>query len=53
MDFDAVDKRRMTSLAKKAQAGALSPDEEAQLENYRRAGYLLDLIHSKARRSLR
>ena len=53
MDFDASDKKRMNALAKKAQAGSLSETEEGQLENYRKAGFLLDLIRSKARLSLR
>ena len=53
MDFDPIDKKQMGILIRKAQAGTLSPAEEAKLENYRRAGYLLDLIRSKARLSLR
>ena len=52
MEFDPSDKKRMNVLARKAQAGTLSTTEEGQLENYRKAGYLLDLIRSKARRSL-
>ena len=53
LDFDRKDRSRLNKLAEKARAGSLSVEEEAELENYRRVGYLLDLIRSTARRSLR
>ena len=52
LEFSPADKSRMTELASKASAGELSDDEEAELESYRRVGYLLDLIQSRARRAL-
>lgn len=53
LDFDDLDRTRMHELAGKAQDGMLSSAEEAELENYRRIGRLLDLMRSKARRSLK
>lgn len=52
-DFPASDVRRMNNLAAKAREGVLSPDEEAELENYREVGRLLELLQSKARLSLK
>jgi len=52
LDFDDDDRARMSELAAKNRAGALDAVEEAELESYCRVGRLLDLIHSKARRSL-
>jgi hypothetical protein len=51
--FDQGDLDRMHELALKNQDGRLTPDERAQMDNYRRVSFLLDLIHSKARRSLK
>jgi uncharacterized protein YnzC (UPF0291/DUF896 family) len=44
---------RMHELAQKNQDGLLTPAEQAEMENYRSVGFLLDLIHSKARRSIK
>ncbi|SPE55499.1 conserved hypothetical protein [Verrucomicrobia bacterium] len=52
-DFAPADVRRMNTLAAKAHRGALSVTEEAELDNYRRAGRLLELLQSKARLSLK
>jgi len=52
-DFPPADVRRMNALAAKARQGTLSPEEEAQLENYRDVGRLLELLQSKARLSLK
>ena len=52
-DFPTADVRRMNALAGKARRGALSIAEEAQLENYRDVGRLLELLQSKARLSLK
>lgn len=51
--FDKVDQSRMLKLAEKNQRGELSGRELAELNHYVKAGHLLALLHSKARRSLR
>lgn len=51
--FSSPDLERMSLLAAKARTGEASPDEQAELESYVRVGRLLDLLHSKARLSLR
>jgi uncharacterized protein YnzC (UPF0291/DUF896 family) len=43
----------MHQLVTKNQEGKLTAKEKQELENYRRVGFLLDLMHSKARRSLK
>lgn len=53
LGFGADDRARMHELAEKGRVGALSPAEDAELESYCRVGRFLDLIHSKARTSLR
>ena len=50
--FDRGDRDRMTRLLEKAKAGGLSPEQAEGLENYRRIGRLLELMKSRARRSL-
>jgi len=52
LEFDPDDRSRMHELALRAQAGSLTDAEESELENYRRIGRLLELMRSKARRSL-
>jgi hypothetical protein len=42
----------MHELALRAQAGCLIAAEESELESYRRIGRLLEVMRSKARRSL-
>jgi len=51
--FDSRDLDRMHELAVKNQEDRLSPEEKAEMENYRHVSFLLDLMHSKARRSLK
>ena len=51
--FESHDLNRMHELATRNQEDRLTPDERAEMENYRRVSYLLDLLHSKARRSLK
>lgn len=51
--FDAQDLDRMHELAGKNQEDRLTADERLEMENYRRVSFLLDLMHSKARRSLK
>jgi hypothetical protein len=51
--FESRDLNRMHDLVTRNQEDRLTPDERAEMENYRRVSYLLDLMHSKARRSLK
>ena len=53
LDFDADDHRRMGELSAKAQQGALTPEERAELEEFVRVGLELSVLQSKARLSLR
>jgi hypothetical protein len=53
LGFDDGDRARMHDLAVKAQAGSLDQAEQVEIESYRRVGRLLELMHSKARRSLK
>jgi hypothetical protein len=52
LHFQQEDIDRMNELAAKAREGTLTDDERAELDEYRRAGDVLALLHSKARRSL-
>ena len=52
LTFDEQDGKRLDELAHKSQEGTLTRDDEAELEGYRRVGYLLDLLHAKARNAL-
>ena len=47
------DSDRMNTLAARARESTLSADEQAELDLYERIGYLLSLLHSRARLSLR
>lgn len=51
--FDQPQLDRMHELVTKNQEGKLTVRERRELEDYRRVGFLLDLMHSKARRSLK
>jgi hypothetical protein len=53
LGFDDDDRARMHELAVRGQGGALSSAEDQELESYCRVGRLLDLMHAKARRSLK
>jgi hypothetical protein len=53
LGFDDDDRARMHELAVRGQDGALSDTEDLELEGYCRVGRLLDLMHAKARRSLK
>ncbi len=50
--FEPSDQARMQDLATRNQEGALSPEEKEELPSYVKAGHLLALLHSKARKSL-
>ncbi len=47
------DRERVNVLADKAREGTLTATEEAELENYRHVGRLMELLKSKARQSLK
>ncbi len=53
LDFGPADKDRMRQLSAKARDGTLTPDEQAAIDNYERVGHLLNIMQSKARRSLK
>ncbi len=52
-DFNQADKDRMRRLSAKAQEGTLTSREKAEINNYERVGHLLNLMQSKARRTLK
>lgn len=52
LNFAAEDVDRMNELAERARAGTLSVEEQDELDQYERIGYLLSLLHSRARISL-
>ncbi len=51
LDFSDDDRRQMRTLVQKNRDGKLTPREANALDNCRRVGRVLDLMHSKARRS--
>jgi hypothetical protein len=51
--FEQGDLDRMHELVVKNQEDRLTAGERAELENYRRVSFLLDLLHAKARLSLK
>jgi hypothetical protein len=51
--FGDEDQARMQELSRKAQQGTLTASEQAEVENYRRVGYWLGILWSKARLSLK
>lgn len=53
LDFDQADKARMRELSAKAREGTLTPDEQAAINNYERVGHFLNILQSKALRSLK
>jgi hypothetical protein len=53
LGFEEEDQRRMADLAERNQQGKLSIDEQHELANYVKAGHLLALLHSKARKLLK
>ncbi len=52
LGFPKDDQSRMLELAERNQDGELTQEEREELDNFVRAGHLLALLHSKARRSL-
>jgi hypothetical protein len=51
--FGDEDQARMRELSLRAQEGALTAAEETEVENYRRVGYWLGILWSRARLSLK
>jgi hypothetical protein len=52
LGFGESDQARMHALAARNQEGAASAAEREELDGYVKAGHLLALLHSKARKSL-
>ena len=52
-DFDPVDKDRMRELSAKARTGTLTAEEDTEAGRYELIGHLLNIMQSKARRSLK
>jgi hypothetical protein len=52
-DFDQADKDRMRQLSAKARQGTLTVEEDAEAGRYELIGHLLNIMQSKARRSLK
>jgi hypothetical protein len=48
-----TDKQAAKELSELSKTGSLTPEQEIELENYRRAGRLFELLKSKARLTLR
>jgi hypothetical protein len=53
LNFTPADQDRIKALSAKASEGALTVEEQAEINNYERVGYILSLMKSKARRSLK
>ena len=53
LDYPQADKDRMRLLSAKAREGTLTPDEQTEINNYERVGHVLNIMQSKARRSLK
>lgn len=51
--LDDEDQARMRQLSARAQDGTLTPAELAEVEDYRRVGYWLGVLWSRARLSLK
>lgn len=52
LDFKPTDHERMNRLSEKAQEGALTQEEERELDSYLSMGHFLALLQSKARITL-
>jgi hypothetical protein len=51
--FSGRDYELMKRLSAKARAGALSPQEQVDIDTFDRLGCVLDILHSYARRALK
>lgn len=52
LQFSPDDVRRMHELSAKARAGSLNDAEREEIDTFEQLGYLLDILHSRARRVL-
>jgi hypothetical protein len=52
LGFDEEAQARMSDLAQRNQEEALAPEERDELQSYVKAGHMLALLQSKARKSL-
>jgi hypothetical protein len=50
--LDPVDESRANELAAKAREGALSAEEQAEIEEYRRVGRVMEILRLRARKTL-
>ncbi len=53
LSFPKAHRDRMRKLSAKARAGALTPDEDSEMDDFERAGALLSILKSKARQALK
>jgi hypothetical protein len=53
LGFSEAEQARMNDLARRNQAGSLASEEQQELMNYAKAGRLLALLHSQARKALK
>ena len=53
LSFPKNDVARMHELSAKARAGTLTPEEDAQMDNFERVGSILSILKSKARQVLK
>jgi hypothetical protein len=53
LGFTGAEQARMNDLADRNQRGRASPEEHDELMSYVKAGHLLALLHSKARKALK
>jgi hypothetical protein len=53
LQFGDEDQARMRELSRKAQEGTLTASEQGDVETYRRVGYWLGVLWSRARLSLK
>ena len=53
LSLPKTDIRRMHELSAKARAGTLTPEEDAEMDNFERVGSILSTLKSKARQVLR
>jgi hypothetical protein len=51
-EFPPDDRQHIHELLEKAKAGPLTPEEQAEAQNYERIGHLLSVLKAKARASL-
>lgn len=53
LDFSDTDRARMRALTRKAQVGRLTAAEKREVDSYGKAGSLLGILQSRARRALK